>query len=80
MFYCFNFSANIRVFVKVLTETNVNISKELHFSDVKRKCKLHWGCKKSLYEPLWGSFTLHAAQYSLHFRSVNYIGSLAKFI
>ena len=49
-FKCFTasfFSAYIKVFVKVLTETNVNISNELNVSDV--------------------------------YRSVNYIGSLAKF-
>ena len=47
VFYCFNFSA-YSFFVKVLVESNVNISNELNFSDV--------------------------------YRSVNYIGSLAKFI
>ena len=34
VFYCFNFSAYITFFIKVLIETNVNISNELHFSDV----------------------------------------------
>ena len=37
MFYCFHFSAYIRSFVKVLIETNVNISNELIFSDVYRR-------------------------------------------
>ena len=32
--YFFNFSAYIRFFVKVLIETNVNISNEINFSDV----------------------------------------------
>ena len=34
MFYCFNYSAYIIVFVRILIETNVNISNKLHFSDV----------------------------------------------
>ena len=34
MFNCFNFSAYLRFFVKVLIETNVNISNELNISDV----------------------------------------------
>ena len=34
MSYCFNFSAYKRFFVKILIETNVNISNELNFSDV----------------------------------------------
>ena len=33
-FYCFNLSAYIRFFAKVLIETNVNISKELIFSSL----------------------------------------------
>ena len=33
-FYCFNFSAYIRCFVKVFTEKNVNISSDLILSDV----------------------------------------------
>ena len=37
MFYCFNFSAYIRLFIKVLTKTNVNISDEINFSDVYRR-------------------------------------------
>ena len=36
MFYCFNFSAYIRFFIKGLIDTNVNISNELNFSDVYR--------------------------------------------
>ena len=34
MFYCFNFSAYIRFFVKGLIETNVHISYDFHISDV----------------------------------------------
>ena len=34
MFNCVNFSAYIRIFDRVLVETNVNISNELNFSDV----------------------------------------------
>ena len=34
MFYCFNFSTYIKFSIKVLIETNVNISNELNFSDV----------------------------------------------
>ena len=65
MFYCFSFSAYIRFFVKVLIETNVNISNELNFSDVLLKCKLHWvPCKVN---ELRGSFTLHVIQCSLDF-------------
>ena len=41
IFYCFNFSTYFRIFVKVLTERNVNISNEFNFSDVLSKCKLH---------------------------------------
>ena len=36
MLYSFNFSAYIRFFVKILIETNINISNELIFSDVYR--------------------------------------------
>ena len=36
MFYCFNFSAYIRFFVKVLIEMNANTSSELNFSGVYR--------------------------------------------
>ena len=37
MLYCFNFSAYLRFFVKVLIEMNVNISNELNIiSDVYR--------------------------------------------
>ena len=43
MFYCFNFSVHLRFFVKVLIETNVNLSNELNFSD---KCELHWVISK----------------------------------
>ena len=50
MFYCFSFSAYKRYFVKVLIETNVNLSNELILSDVyqgenyigsRAKCTLH---------------------------------------
>ena len=34
MFHCFNLRAYIRFVVKVLIKTNVNISNELHYSDV----------------------------------------------
>ena len=51
MFNCFNFRAYIRFFIKISSETTVNISNELiFFTDVYR-----------------GSFTLHAIQYSLPF-------------
>ena len=36
MFYCLDFSVLIRIFVKVLIETSVNISNELNFFDVYR--------------------------------------------
>ena len=36
MFSCFNFSAYVRFFVKVLNEMNVNVSNEVNFSDVYR--------------------------------------------
>ena len=45
--YCFSLYAHVRYFVKVLIETNANISNDLNFSDV--------------------------------YRSMNYIGLLAKF-
>ena len=63
MFYCFNCSAYIRFFVKVLIETNVNISNELHFSDVYQSLNYIGVLAKFT----WGSLTLHANQYSLHF-------------
>ena len=34
MFYFFNFSAYIRLFVEAFTGMNLNISNELNFSDV----------------------------------------------
>ena len=34
MFYCSNFSAHIKFFVKVLIKMNVNISNILNFSEV----------------------------------------------
>ena len=36
LFYCFNFSAYIRFFVKVLIEMNIDSSNEINFSDVYR--------------------------------------------
>ena len=36
IFYCLNFSAKIRFFVKVLIERNVDMSNGLNFSDVYR--------------------------------------------
>ena len=36
MFYCFNFIDYITFLVKVLIETNLNISNKLNFSDVYR--------------------------------------------
>ena len=43
MFYGFNFSANIKNFVKI----DVNISNELNFSDFLPKCKIHWVTSKA---------------------------------
>ena len=49
MFYCFNFSAYIRSYVRILSETNVNINNELIFLYINQsvnyigslaKCKL----------------------------------------
>ena len=36
MFYSFNLNAYIRFLVKIVTETNVNTSKEFHISEVYR--------------------------------------------
>ena len=60
MFCCFDFSALIRFFAKVLIVTDVNISNELNFSDVYRSVN-YIG---SLAKFTWGSFTLHATQYA----------------
>ena len=51
MFGCVNFSAYIRFFVKVLIETNVNISNELNFSDIYRNVN---------YSGLLAKFGLHS--------------------
>ena len=67
MFYSLNFSAYIIFFVTSLIETifKVYISNELNFSDVYLSVN-YIGSLESLYETLWGSFTLHATQSSLH--------------
>ena len=59
---------------------NVNISNELNFSNVYQSVNynglrakftclgfIQMGREQSLHEPLWGSFTLHGTQCSLHF-------------
>ena len=64
--YCFNVSAKIRFFVKVLIDTNVNIRKELNFYDVIEVLTTVGRCK--VYMSAFGvSFTLHAIQCSLYF-------------
>ena len=75
-FHCFNFSANIRFFVKALIETNVSFSNELNFSDVNRSVNYIWSPAKFT----WDSFTLHATQCSLQFdkHQENLIHSLNK--
>ena len=60
MFYCFNLSAYIRVFIKDLMETNVNISNEHSFSDVYRSVN----CTET---PAKFTFTLQVTKSSLHF-------------
>ena len=57
------FSTYIRFFVKVLIETNVNISNELNFSNVYRRVNY----LVSLAKLTWGSFTLYVTQCSVHF-------------
>ena len=39
MFHCFILTAYVRFFVNILSETNVNISNELTFSDVYQRVK-----------------------------------------
>ena len=60
MFYSFNYSAYIRVFVKALIEINVNMSNELNFSDVFQSVN---------YIGLLAKFTLHAT--SVVYTSIN---------
>ena len=66
MVYCFNFSAYIRFFVRVLIETNVNISNELNFSDGYRSINCIGSLAKFI-EPRRSSCTLHVSQCSVHF-------------
>ena len=60
MFQCCNFRTYIRFFIKVLIETNVNISNELNFSDLYRNVSYIGSLAKF-------TFTLDATQCSLHF-------------
>ena len=69
MSFCFNSSAYIRLFIKILITTNVNISNGLTFSDVylsvnytqvESKVYMNPGCRNSL-------LALLATQCSLQF-------------
>ena len=65
-FICFSISVNIRLFVRVLVEKNINISNKLNFSDVHQSVN-YIGSLANLHEPLWSTLTLHATQCGLHF-------------
>ena len=72
--------AYIRSFVKILIETNVNISNEHNFlMFIQVLTTLH--CKQTLHKPLLGLSTLHMSQWSLHFhnlRKMKFISSTYK--
>ena len=75
MFYCFNFSPEIRFFYKNLIETNVNISNELNLPDVYRSVDYIWSLAKFTCTPS-GLFTCtrpNVVYASINFRKMKFI-------
>ena len=79
-FYCCNCSDNIRFFIKVMIETNVNISNELIFSWSLSKCKLHRIASIVYMNPYMNPYRFHLLCKQPNVHVVSFIPLILTFV